>query len=259
MDLSKQIKDLTLSFFKTIDAEINEKNGLYSIIIPEKYFNYFQKSNIQITFDEKIAEENNCELIIPGSKILFQIITNCNNKGSISIKQSINEMMNPTIVYHFYVNFSGIKHSSKLISIAIDLQDMCTIDPPDILKIINLPSNFKLIPEKITSAFNIAIKEIKQKTFELQCSFLNDANIEFQNDFKLFIVSHNNEIHELDESINQKELSLKDPEKIRIYRFDTLEKIKNLEKQKYLVLKSLEEKHKIDLNFELIACDIICS
>ncbi len=257
MDITKQIKDLTLSFFKTIDAEINENNGLYSIGIPQKYYNYFQKSNIQITFDEKIAEETNCELIIPGSKTLYQIITNCNNKGPISIKQSLTGGVNPAIVYHFFVNFSGVKHYSKLTSITIDLQKMTVIDPPSTLEEIDLPSDFKLISEKITPAFNIALKEIKQKTSESQSSFLNDANIAFENDFKLFISRYEDEIHELDESINQKEITSKDPEKIRNYRFDTLEKIQNLEKQKNLVLISLEEKHKIDLNFELIGCEIL--
>jgi|APSaa5957512535_1039671.scaffolds.fasta_scaffold52603_2 hypothetical protein len=257
MDIIKQIKDLTLSFFKTIDAEINENNGLYSIGIPQKYYNYFQKSDIQITFDEKIAEENNCELIIPGSKTLFQIITNCNNKGPISIKQSTTGGMTPAILYHFYINFSGVKHYSKLTSVVVNLQNMDVIDLPTTFKEIDLPSNFKLISEKITPTFNVALKEVKQKTYELQSAFVNDANIAFENDFKSFISRYDDEIHELDESINQKEITSKDSEKVKTYRFDTLEKIQNLEKQKKIVLKSLEEKHGIDLNFELIACEIL--
>ena len=101
MEIQNEIKELTLSFFKTIHSEIIEENDIYKIIIPEKYRNYFCESKISITFNEKIAEQQNCELIVPGSKTLFQIITNCNNKGPITIKQSKIGNGNPVIRYHF--------------------------------------------------------------------------------------------------------------------------------------------------------------
>ena len=40
MEIKNEIKELTLSFFKTIDAEIINNNGLYDIIIQNKYKNY---------------------------------------------------------------------------------------------------------------------------------------------------------------------------------------------------------------------------
>ena len=257
MDIQKQVKELTFSFFKTINAEINHENGVYTILIPKKYLNYFQKPQIKITFDERIAEETNCELIIPGSKTLFQIITNCNNKGTISIKQSITGGMNPAIRYHFYVHFSGIKHYSQLFSVIVDLQNMQIIDPPTMIDAIEIPSNFQIDSEKITPCYDIALNELKQNSSELKSSFVNEANISFESDFKLFISRYDDELRELDESINQKEKTLNDFEKIRNYRFGILEKIKNLEKEKNAVLKSLQDKHKIDLNYELIACEII--
>jgi len=55
MEIQNEIKELTLSFFKAINSEITEDNALYKITIPEKYHNYFGKSQISITFDEKIA------------------------------------------------------------------------------------------------------------------------------------------------------------------------------------------------------------
>ena len=88
MSIQQEIEKLTLSYFKTINSEITEENGLYEISIPEKYQNYFRKSQISLTFDEKVATEQNCELINPGNKTLFQIITNCNNKGPITLKQT---------------------------------------------------------------------------------------------------------------------------------------------------------------------------
>lgn len=259
MDIKKEIKELTLSFFKTIDAKIFESNEIYSIDIPEKYRNFFQRSNIKITFDENIAFENNCELIIPGNKILFQIITNCNNKGPISFKKSSSPRNIFLIRYHFYVNFSGIKQTSQLCSITLNLENLKCIDFDAELTTTNIPCEFKLDSDKITSYFKIVLNELKQKTFDLKSSFVNNASLQFENDLKLLASRYDNEIHELDESINQKEIHSDDSEKIRNYRFNTLEKIQNLEKQKTLVLQSLEEKHGLQLNYELIACEIISS
>jgi len=131
MEMQNEIQELTLSFFKTINSEITEDNGLYKVIIPEKYHNYFRKSQILITFDEKIAEQQNCELIFPGNEILFQIITNCTNKGPITLKQSKISNGNLVIRYHFFVNFSATYHSSQLFYIDVDLK---TLKPVEIIE-----------------------------------------------------------------------------------------------------------------------------
>ena len=256
MDILNQIKDLTLSFFKTIDAEINENNQVYSIIIPEKYFNYFQKSNMQITFDAKTAEENNCELIIPGSKTLFQIITNCNNKGPIAIKSTPGGT-NIAIKYHFYVNFSGKTQYSQMFSIVVDLEKMCIIELPANLESVIPPSNFRLMPEKITPSFELALDELKQNVSQLKSSFINQANISFEDDFKLFISRYDDEIRELDESITKKESISSDTEKIKQFRFNTIDKIKKIEKEKELLIETLQNKHKINLDYNLVSSEIL--
>ena len=69
MNVQNEIEQLTISFFKTINSKITEDNGVYQITIPENYQIYFQKSQLSITFDEQIASEQDCELIIPGNKI----------------------------------------------------------------------------------------------------------------------------------------------------------------------------------------------
>lgn len=256
MDILKQIKDLTLSFFKTIGAEINNNDGLYSITIPEKYFNYFQKSNIQITFDEKIAEENNCELIIPGSKTLFQIITNCNNKGSISLK-SIPGGINPAIRYHFHLSFSGVKQHSQLFSVVVDLQKMSIIEAPANLEYVEIPHNFKLVSENITPSFELALNELKKNSSEIKSSFIQNGNILFENDLKLFISRYDDEIRELDESITKKESTLNDDKKIKQFRFDTIDKIEKIENEKNSLVDTLQNKHQIKLDYTLVSSEIL--
>lgn len=257
MEIQKQIKELTLSFFKTIDAEIIDEDGIYTVNIPKTHINYFQKSKIQITFDEKIAEENNCELIIPGSKTLFQIITNCNNKGSISIKQTKTGGKNPAIRYHFYVNFSGVKQQSQLFSVTVDLQNMIAIVPPNELEKIDFPSNLQLSSEKITPSFNVALEELKLKSSEMKSIFMNNANIAFDGDFKLFISRYDDEIRELDDSIAKKDLSSDDFDKIKKFRFDVLDKIEILEKEKNTLIENLQKQHNVNLDYTLVACEIL--
>lgn len=257
MEIKNEIKELTLSFFKTIDAEIINNNGLYDIIIPNKYQNYFQKSKIRITFDEKVAEEYNCELIIPGSKTLFQIINNCNNKGSISIKRSSTGSENIAIRYHFYVNFVGIKQYSQLFSVTVDLQNRIIIVPPNELKKIDFSSNLKLLSEKVTPSFTIALNELKQKSCELKSTFVKNANIAFEDDFKLFILKYDDEIRELDDSITKKETSSNDFDKIKKFRFDVVDKIEILEKEKNVMIESLQKQHEVNLDYNLVACEIL--
>ena len=257
MDVGKQIKELTISFFKTINAEILNDNEIYTIIIPEKYSNFFQKSKIKIAFDEKLAEENNCELLIPGNKTLFQIINNCNNKGPIVLKKSILGNMNQSIRYHFYVNFSGIKHNSELLSVTVDLEEMKAIELQTTLEVVDSPFDFNLVSEKITPAFDIALKQLKQNSVYMEASFVNEARSLFESDLQTFISRYDDEIRELDDSINKKEESSNDENKIREYRFNTLEKINSVEKEKNSLIESLQEKHKIELNYELVACELI--
>ena len=54
--------------------KIFEECGVFTVMIPEQNQNYFKKSKLVFAFNEKISNDNRCELIVPGSKILFQII-----------------------------------------------------------------------------------------------------------------------------------------------------------------------------------------
>lgn len=256
MEIQNEIQELTLSFFKTINSEITEDNGLYQITIPEKYHNYFRKPQISITFDEKIASEQNCELIFPGNKVLFQIITNCTNKGPITLKQSKTSNGNFAIRYYFFVNFSGTHHSSQLFHIDVDLKTLKPVEITEQLEEGDFSFNEKLISENITSSYNIALDELKQKSSDMKTYFIDKVNSSFQNDFKLFVLRYDSEIRELDDAIYKKEESSNNFEEIQKFRFDTLEKIKKLEKEKSSLVDTLQEKHKIFLDYNLIACEI---
>ena len=257
MNIQQEIEKLTLSYFKTINSEITEENGLYEISIPEKYQNYFRRSQISLTFDEKVASEQNCELINPGNKVLFQIITNCNNQGPITLKQTKTHTDNIVIRYHFFVDLSGIHHSSKLFSIDIDLKTLQPSNVTEELEPGDFSLNDKLIPENITKSYDVALEELKQQSEEMKNQFIEKANSSFKSDFQLFCSRYDSEMTELDNTINKKEEVSGNSNVVQKFRFDTVKKIEKLEKEKVSLVDNVQEKHKIILSYNLVACELI--
>ena len=257
MNVQNEIEQLTISFFKTINSKITEDNGVYQITIPENYQIYFQKSQLLITFDEQIASEQDCELIIPGNKILYQIITNCTKKGPITLKQSKMTNGNLVIRYHFFVDFSGTHQSSQLFNIDVDLQTLELTEVTEQLEDGNFSLNEELTPETITKSYNTALEELKRKSDYMKTCFMDKVNSSFQNDLKLFSTRQDSEISELDDAINKKEETSDNFNEIQKFRFDTVEKIEKLEKEKSNLIDTLQEKHTVNLNYNLIACELI--
>ena len=257
MSIQQEIEKLTLSYFKTINSEITEENGLYKISIPEKYQNYFRSSQISLTFDEKVATEQNCELINPGNKVLFQIITNCCNQGPITLKQTKTHTDNIVIRYHFFVDLSGIHHASKLFSIDIDLKTLQPSNVTDELEPGDFSLNDKLIPENITKSYDVALEELKQQSEEMKNQFVEKSNSSFESDFKLFCSRYDSEMKELDDAINKKEEVSGNSDVVQKFRFDTVKKIERLRKEKNSLVENVQNKHQIEVEYELVATEII--
>ena len=259
MESKNKIQEFVISFFKVSNFQISEKFGVYTILVPEINYNYFQKSKLIFTFDEKISNEVNCDLIIPGSKILFQIMTLCNNKGPIVKKQTKNPTGTIIIRYHFFVHFSSTSNMSKLFSVDVNLEKL---QIANILEDIT-EYDFEIKPESllanITESYIVALDDLKEKTNELKNTFINSNQSKFQNDYNLFVTKFNDEIRELDNSISEKEETTDDLEKIKKYRFLIMDKITDLEKEKNDLSNNLEKKYKINLNSNLISCELILS
>ena len=257
MDLENKIKDFVLLFFKISEFPINCTNKIYFVDVPEKNQNYFQKSRIIFTFDEITANKNNCELIIPGSKTLFQIINSCTNKGPVLKKDFQNPKGYCIIRYHFFVYFSGISNSSQLFSVDVDLEKLKILDTNGVLEPKALTFNSELFSKNITKSYLVSLEELKQQSTALKNNFLNLCNDSFQLDYNSFVQRYDDEISEYDQSINEKEKIITDLDKLKKYRFDTIDKIDNLEKIKNDMILNLQKKHKISLDYNLIGSEIL--
>ena len=161
------------------------------------------------------------------------------------------------IRYHFFVDFSGISHISKLDYMDVNLNTLQHTEISDTLDDATFLLDAKIGAKNITPSYLVALNGIKKRYSEMRTNFLNDANKQFQQDFKIFVEKYDSQIRELDNSINKKEENSDDYEKIQKFRFNTVDEIKELEKEKTQLIDTLQEKHKISLEYNLIACEII--
>ncbi len=259
MESENKIQEFVVSFFRASKFQISEKSGVYTVLVPQINQNYFQKSKLVFTFDEKISNEVDCDLIIPGSKILFQIMTLCSNKGSIVKKRTKYPTGVIVVRYHFFVYFSSTSNTSKLFSVDVDLQKLQIANIVDDLTEYDFKIEPKSLLDNVTKSYILALDDLKEKTDALKTNFINSNQSKYQSDYNVFVTKFDNEIRELDNSITEKEKTLDDLEKIKKYRFMIMDKITNLEKEKNELLVNLEKKYNIDLNYNLIACELILS
>ena len=141
----------------------------------------------------------------------------------------------------------------------VDLQKLQITNIVDDLTEYDFAIEPKSLLENVTKSYIVALDNLKEKTDALKTDFINANQSQYQNDYKIFVTKFDNEIRELDNSINEKEKTSDDLEKIKKYRFMIMDKITDLEKEKNELLGNLEKKYKINLNYNLIACELILS
>ena len=87
--------------------------------------------------------------------------------------------------------------------------------------------------------------------------FIEKSNSSFDSDFQLFCSRYDSEMTELDNAINKKEEVSGNSDVVQKFRFDTVKKIERLRKEKVSLVDNVQEKHKIALSYNLVACELI--
>ena len=253
MDLQNEIRDLTMSFFEAVGSDIVQKDGICHVAIPKKFQQYFRGEKISITFDRDAASRYGCELVMPGSRTLSAIMNVCSGRGPISIKESRGDSGQTAIRYHFFINFSGINNISQMMHVDVNLDAHKLENDPDVLEDRAFPPGEIIGASDITSSYALATDAIRAKSDELKTRFVSDATRKFREDFGLLADKYDTQIRELDCQINQKAESADS----RDFRFDTLDRIKELESEKARLNEAMQKKHRLNLEYSLIACEII--
>ena len=257
MNPQTEIKELVLSFFDMIGSTVSFNDSIYNISVPEQYHNHFLSHKLAITFDENTASDHNCELVIVGSRTLSAVLKICMSKAPISFRK-ISGVHNQTILrYHFFVNFSSMHNMPNLVHVDIDM-NTCK---PTILKhnpkYVDTIPVMTIEPKNLTSSYTAALDELTKKYASARTKFIENANAEFQQDFESAMIKYDDQIREIDNSINKKEQESNNLEKTQEFRFKCIKNIRKLESEKATVAQTLQEKHQINLTYNLIACEII--
>lgn len=254
--IQSDIQDLVLGFFDAIGSGMSsEDDGVYRITVPEKYRSLFSTHEICIAFDKATASKHGCELVISGSRILSIIIDVCTNKGPVALRKPRVGNSSAKIRYHFFITFSGRSSVMMMDYADVDLNTVVpseTIDQP----MGNSPLGW-IEPSKITSTYTAALKEMKKRHGDTKATFLDDANDKFLNELEMFVNKHNSHVRELDHAINYKEHKSGDRVKSQEFRFRMADRIEDLEKEKRHLTDTLQQKHRVVLEYRLVACEVV--
>ena len=254
MNIQSEIQDLVLDFFNTIGSVSGRNNGVYQITIPDKYQGLFDMQKITIAFERDISSKHDCELVIPGSKILLQIINICVTKGPIALIP-VTGTCKTTIRYHFFVTFSGRSRMMMMDYVDIDMDTYPEAHNRDTDS--NMPRWAD--SSKITSTYTKALKELKKRHSGAKSTFLDNANNMFQYDMRMFMHKYDSRMRDLDYTIKHKEQGSSDPGNTQEFRFTVADKIEDLEKEKERIEYTLQQKHRLILEYKLVACEVLSS
>ena len=256
MSMQEDIRDLVLGFFDAIDADIANTGGDTHIIrVPEPYQRVFGSQELRIVFDRDALPRHDYELVVPGNKILSQVIDICIDKGPVKVQHSNNSDNNVIIHYHFLIRFSGRSNMLMMDHVGVEMTTRSDVD-------ISIHGNYThplnwIDSDEVTRTYSVALKELQKRHDGEVFAFLRDANRRFEDDVKMFVAKYDIRVRELDDAINRKDRTSGDSNKAREFRFQTADKIDALEEEKKRLVGTIQKKHRIVLSYELVACEVI--
>lgn len=252
-NIQDDVRELVLGFFRVAGADISQSDGIYHVIIPDGYRDMFQAGSISIAFEESTSSGHDYELVIPGSKVLTEIINACAKKGPIAIRK--HKRGATTIRYHFFIQFSGLSSISILDYVDVDLESSA----PKVSGIVSdhvYDQLGQLIPKLVTSTYSLALDKLQERHDGARVPFLEECNRRFVEDVATFTKRHDTHMRQLNDTIREKEKNSDDFAKVQEFRFETVEMMKRLEEEKIRLLDTLQKKHKIILEYSLVACEV---
>lgn len=256
MNICDDVRRLALGFFDTIGSDVADVDGAYRITVPEEYQDIFGTHNVLLAFDEESASKHDCELVIPGSKTLSLITEYCISKGPVSLRKPNSGRGKAAIRYHFLIIFSGRSSLSTMDHVDVDLPNILGHNMRHGLEMTSIPAGL-IDSKEVTATYAAALGKIKKRHNSARSKFLDDANRKFSEELDMFLKQHNSCIRDLDDAINSKDRTSGNAGKIREFRFQMADQIEALEKAKLVSVEILQKKHKVVLEYRLVACEII--
>lgn len=228
-------KDIVLDYLRQINASIVESDGIYSVSFPLEYSELFGNTK-RITFDPNVAATFACELVVPGSNILANILNEVRKKAPVVIsvlqQQESNpvdylqeirvhkcnlglveskESNRPVIRFYYNVTLKSITGVSEIKQVDVDLEtlDVLNISPDaKFIHIDSLKCDFK--KEKVDFANSKAIETLENEMQSVILEYLNKVHVEKQRDIDSINLAYERRISQLKEDIDYKENKVKE-------------------------------------------------
>lgn len=228
-------RDIVLDYLRQINASVVESDGVYSVSFPSKYSEIFGDSK-RIAFDTDVAAEYGCELAVPGSNILTNVLNEVRKKAPVVISALLQQESNPAdhlqeiqvhkcnlglveskqssrpvIRFYYNVTLKSITGISEIKQVDVDLETLEVLNIPSDAKFVqpdSLKCDFK--KERVDFANSKAIETLEYEMHPVILEYLNKVHLEKQRDIDSINLAYDRRILQLKEDIDYKESKVKD-------------------------------------------------
>ena len=254
--IENQVNSLVLGYFSKINANIVEKNGLFDVEIPQEYSKTFGTTKLRITFDSKLSDSNDYELVLPGSNILLSILNKCIDYGPvITAKLNSNKYNSNIIRFYFYAIFESINSKTKLIHVDVNVNSKKIVMTDD--SEIDWDENnldMEIRPEMVDDCYVESIIYLEQNLFKsdiinFKKDILNLKQEELDN-VTLEYKKRNKEIQD-------KFTILRSKGKSGIALKNLIDENETMHYEEINIRENLDKKYAIVIDFALIASTVI--
>ncbi len=228
-------KDLVLDYLKQINANIEEMDGVYSISFPSQYRELFGNTK-RITFDPNVAATYACELVVPGSNILINVLNEVRKKAPVVLSTLLQQDGNVVdhlqeiqtkkchlgliqsteskklaIRFYYNVTLKSTTSVSDVKSIDVDLEtsDVLNIPPETKFESLNY-FEYNSKQEKVDHAYSKAIETLEYAMEPLILEYAIKINNEKQRDTDSINLAYDRRIKQIKEDLDHQENKIKD-------------------------------------------------
>jgi len=257
---SRYTETLVLEYLKKINADISENKEIYDVKIPNTIENLFDSSTIKFTFDPEIARENFCELISPGSNILFKIINHNLKNGPVIFSKPKNFIPdNPNNVvgirFHFYILLDGLQNDSYIKYVDVDYDSYAIIDQnPELTYSDDV--FFELESDKIDFAYIAAIDYLKKIMKDTTDNFVSTVVETKKNELLYINKEYQQRLDEIDQTIRHQQINAKNTSNIDEKWDSATAQIEEIRQEQKNIINSFEKKYQSTIDYALFAAQI---
>lgn len=259
-NMEQLVKDLVLNYFTQINATISKNDGMYEVILPKNNTLVFGNKTLKFTFDSETARKNLCELVSPGSNILFKIVNFHLKNGPVIFSKPRDFMYKNSnesvgIRFYFYILYDGLQNNSFIKSVDVDYYSSKLIDNKHDLIYCD-EFSLDIDPDKIDYAYITAIDFVKNSMKEISDKFISTIITSKMKELQNIDNEYQKRLDEIDDKI-QHQINDKNVSKNFDVKWnEATAKVVEIRQEQKNVIQSIEKKYEASIDFALFAAQV---